>query len=265
MNTETKEEGDMLHHEVERVMSAARDSMTDEMVGRLAGSAAEALDLVDKAGRAGLGKAIPVLAEMVSNGDLERISQLARVFHASQDALNDEMVSRLSEAVGEGLSLLDQVNRSGLEKALPTIARMAVDGDLERLSQLARVYSSAQDALNDEMVGRLAETVGEGLSLLDRLNRGGAGRLVEMLEHLESTGALERIANTLPQLLDRLEMVTGLFTCLENAVSKSRSESVSGGVGSLWRIMTDEKTVRSLQFLLNVSEQMQEHCVSKPR
>lgn len=264
MNTETKEEGAMVQHEVERVISAARDSMTDEMVGRLAGSAAEALDLVDKAGRAGLGKAIPVLAEMVNNGDLERISQLARVFHASQDALSDEMVSRLSEAVGGGLSLLDQVNRSDLEKALPTISRMAVDGDLERLSQLARVYSSAQDALTDEMVGRLAETMGEGLSLLDRLNRGGAGRLVEMLEHLESTGALERIANTLPKLLDRMEMVAGMFSCLENAAIKSNAQPAAGGVGNLWRIMTDEKTVRSLQFLLNISEQMQEHC-AKPR
>ncbi len=260
MNTETKDEGTMLHHELDRVISAARDSMTDEMIGRLAGSAAEALDLVDKAGRSGLGNAIPVLAEMVNNGDLERIAQLARVFHATQDALSDEMVARLSEAVGGGLSLLDQINRSDLEKALPIISRMAVDGDLERLSQLARVYSSAQDALSDEMVGRIAETMGEGLSLLDRLNRGGAGRLVEMLEKLESSGSLERIANTLPLLLDRLEMVTGLFSCLEAAATKSHNQPATGGVAGLWRMMTDEKTVNSLRFLLNISEQMQEHC-----
>jgi uncharacterized protein YjgD (DUF1641 family) len=263
MNTEKKEEMVMVQHELDRLISAARDSMTDEMVGRLAASAAEALDLVDQAGRSGLGKAIPALAEMVNNGDLERLSQLARVFHASQDALSDDMVGRLSEAMGEGLSLLDQVNRSGLEKALPVISRMVADGDLDRLSQLARVYSSAQDALTDEMVGRLAETVGEGLSLLDRLNRGGAGRLVEMLEKLESTGALERIANTLPQLLDRLEMVSGMFSCLESAASKSRAQPAAGGVGSLWRLMKDEKTVRTLQFLLAVGGEMQEHCAHK--
>jgi uncharacterized protein YjgD (DUF1641 family) len=260
MNTETNEEGAMVQHELDRVIAAARDSMTDEMVGRLAGSAAEALDLVDKAGRAGLSKAIPALAEMVNNGDLERLSQLARVYHASQDALTDEMVGRLTDAVGGGLSLLDQVNRSGLEKALPTISRMAVDGDLERLAQLARVYSSAQDALTDEMIGRLAETVGEGLSLLDRLNRGGAGRLVEMLERMESTGALERIANTLPTLLERLDMVVGMLTCLEDAATKSKAQPVAGGLGSMWRIMTDKDTQQSLQFLVDVSKQMQEHC-----
>lgn len=263
MNSETKDEGTEARYEAERVIAAARDAVTDEMVGRLAGAAAEALDMMDQAGRAGLAKAIPKLAEMVNNGDLDRLSQLARVYHASQDALTDEMIGRLTETVGNGLSLLDQVNRSDLAKALPTISRMAADGDLERISQLARVYCSAQDALNDEMVGRIAETVGEGLSLLDRLNRGGAGRLVEMLARLESTGSLERIANTLPELLNRLEMIAGLFACLEEAATKSRDTPAAGGVGNLWRLMTDKNTVKSLQFLLNVSQQMQDKCAAK--
>jgi uncharacterized protein YjgD (DUF1641 family) len=204
MNTEAKDEKAVIDYEIQRVIEAARDSLTDEMVGRLAGSTAEALDLVDKAGRAGLSKAIPPLAEMVNNGDLERLAQLARVYHA------------------------------------------------------------AQDALTDEMVGRLAETMGEGMSLLDRVNRSGFWRLVEVMEHLESTGALERIAETLPKLLERLDMVGGLLTCIEDASSKSKSQPVSGGFGSLWRLMTDEKSVRSLQFLINMSEQMQEHC-AKPK
>jgi uncharacterized protein YjgD (DUF1641 family) len=204
MNTETKDEKAVMDFELERVIAAARDSLTDEMVGRLAGSAAEALDLIDKAGRSGLSKAIPALAEMVNNGDLERLSQLARVYHA------------------------------------------------------------AQDALTDEMIGRMAETLGDGLSLLDRVNRSGFWRLVEVMERLESTGALERIATSLPQLLERLDMVSGLLTCMESAAQKTQAQPVSGGIGSLWHIMTDEKSVRSLQFLLNMSEQMQEHC-AKPK
>jgi hypothetical protein len=204
MNAEIKDEKAVMGYEIERLIAAGRDSLTDEMVGRLAGSAAEALDLVDKAGRSGLSKAIPALAEMVNNGDLERLSQLARVYHA------------------------------------------------------------AQDALTDEMVGRLAETLGEGMSLLDRVNRSGFWRLVEVMERLESTGALERIASSLPQLLERLDMVAGLLSCLESAASKSQAQPAAGGIGSLWHIMTDEKTVRSLQFMQSVSEQMQEHC-AKPK
>jgi hypothetical protein len=204
MNAEIKDEKAVMSFELERVIAAGRDSLTDEMVGRLAGSAAEALDLVDKAGRAGLGKAIPAIAEMVNNGDLERLSQLARVYHA------------------------------------------------------------AQDALTDEMIGRMAETLGEGMSLLDRVNRSGFWRLVEVMERLESTGALERIATSLPQLLERLEMVTGMLNCLENAAKNSKAQPAKGGIGSLWHIMTDEKTVNSLQFLLSMSEQMQENC-AKPK
>ena len=204
MNAEIKDEKAVIDYEFERVIAAGRDSLTDEMVGRLAGSAAEALDLIDKAGRSGLSKAIPALAEMVNNGDLERLSQLARVYHA------------------------------------------------------------AQDALTDEMVGRLAETLGEGMSLLDRVNRSGFWRLVEVMESLESTGALERIASSLPQLLERLDMVAGLLTCMEEAASKSKDKPAAGGIGGLWRIMKDEKTVSSLQFLLSMSEQMQERC-AKPK
>ena len=40
------------------------------------------------------------------------------------------------------------------------------------------------------MVGRIAETVGTGLSLLDRLSRGGGERIVAMLERLTTDGSV---------------------------------------------------------------------------
>lgn len=203
MTTEANEESAMIHHEVDRVIAAARDSLTDEMIGRLAGSAAEALDIVDKAGRAGLTKAIPALAEMVNNGDLERLSQVARVYHA------------------------------------------------------------AQDALTDEMIGRLAETLGESMSLLDRVNRSGFWRLVEVMEKLESTGALERIATSLPMLVERLDMVAGMLHCMEDAAVTVKKNPAAGGFGSMWSMMTNEKTARSLQFLVEMSDQMQERCTKR--
>lgn len=259
MNADIKVMPDM-RNEIEGVVTGAYDAVTDEMVGRLASTAAETIDLVDQINRAGLAKAIPVLAQLVNDGDLQRIVHLARVLGSAEDALTDEMVGRLTDAAGGGLSLLDQVNRSGIDKALPTIARLVADGDLERLAQLARVYGSAQDVLSDEMVGRLAETVGEGMSLLDRLNRGGAVRLVEMLEHLESTGTLERIASGLPLLVERLDMLGGMFKCLEEAATKSAQEPAAGGLGGAWRLMTDARNQQTLNFMLEVGRKMQENC-----
>lgn len=192
-----------------------------------------------------------------SNEAISTDLEVQRVVEAARDALTDEMVGRLSEAVGEGLSLLDQVNRSGLEKALPSIARMVRDGDLERLVQLARVYGSAEDALSDEMIGRLAETLAEGLSLMDRLSRGGVLRLVEMMERMQASGALERIAVTLPKLMERLEHIEHVLGSLEAAVSEAeRMPAPQGGIGGLWQIARDAETQRGMQLLQSFNKHL---------
>lgn len=178
---------------------------------------------------------------------------------AARDALSDEMVSRLAGFCSEGMDLVDRVQRSGLPQALPVLAEMVDNGDLDRIFQLARVYQSFQDALSDEMVGRLAETVGEGLSMLDRFNRGGGGRLLQMLERLEATGALERILQSLPALLDKLDRVVGLLNALEVA-STAKQTPPGGGLGGLWNLMTQRETQQALQFLTALSQQMRDEC-----
>jgi uncharacterized protein YjgD (DUF1641 family) len=246
------------------VATAARDAMTEDIVGRVAGSAADAMDLIDKVNRSGLGKAIPQLAQMVENGDLQRLVNLARVYGSAEDALTEEMVGRIADAAGGGLSLLDQVQRSGLEKALPTLTRLVADGDIERLAQLARVYGAAQDAMSEEIVGRLAEAMSEGLSLLDRLNRGGAGRLVEMLAKLEASGSLERVAALLPTFADRLDMVGGLLESMETAAKQAEAERTEGGIVSMYKMMTDSRTQETLRFMLALGQHMHERYARRP-
>jgi uncharacterized protein YjgD (DUF1641 family) len=251
------EEARALDLEVERVVSAARDALTDEMVTRFATTAGEAVDLLDQVNRAGLVRAIPALAQMVNNGDLERLSQLARVYNSAQDALTDEMVTRLSQAIGDGLALLDQVNRAGLDRAIPALAEMVNNGDLNRLVRLVRVYSSAEDALTDEMVSRLIDTIGNGLSLLDRFSRGGAEHVVKMLEGLQESGALERIATMLPQLAERLATVQEVLQSIDAAAAASRAATPSaGGIGGMWHLMRDPEAQDTLRFLLAVGKEL---------
>ncbi len=176
---------------------------------------------------------------------------------AVRDALSDEMVGRLAGFCSEGMELMDRVQRSGLTRAIPVLADMVDNGDLDRISQLARVYQAFQDALTDDMVGRLAETVGEGLSMLDRFHRGGGGRLLHMLERLEATGALERIVQSLPALLDKLDRVVGLLDGLEAARTVKQTPS-GGGLGGLWNLMTQRETQQALQFLTALSQQMRD-------
>ncbi|MBU6485153.1 MAG: DUF1641 domain-containing protein [Betaproteobacteria bacterium] len=192
-------------------------------------------------------------SEETTSLDLE----LHRVVAAARDSLTDEMVTRLAATAGETLTLLDRVNRAGLASALPVLTRMVDNGDLERLSQLARLYSSAQDALTDEMVSRLAETVGNGLSLLDRASRGGAENVVRMLESLQASGALERLSTMLPQLIERLSMVQDLLQSVDDAAAASRAAQPSaGGLGGLWRLLRDPESQDTLRFLLAVGKQL---------
>lgn len=257
MNAENKDLTGTLE-ELTGVATAARDAMTEDIIGRVADSAAGAMDLIDKVNRSGLGKAIPQLAQMVDNGDLQRLVNLARVYGSAEDALTEEMVGRIAAAASDGLSLMDQVNRSGLEKALPTLTRLVADGDMERLAQLARVYGAAQDAMSEEIIGRLAEAMSEGLSLLDRLNRGGAGRLVEMLAKLEASGSLQRVANLLPMFVDRLDMVGGLLESMETAAKQAEAERGEGGIVAMYKMLTDSRTQETLRFMLALGQHMHE-------
>lgn len=188
-----------------------------------------------------------------------------RVLAAARDSLSDEMVSRLAGTASDAMDLIDRVNRTGLYRAIPALAELVNNGDLDRLAKLARVYTAAEDSLSDEMVGRLAETVTEGVSLLDRLSRGGAGRLVEMLAHLEASGNLKRIADTLPRLLERMEMLDALLHAFETSCATTTTQPKSaGGVGGLWGLMRDPDNQDALRFLINVGKAM---CAAgaKPR
>ena len=247
--------------EAARLIQAAKDALTDDMVGRLAATAADGMDLLDRVNRSGVAKALPHLAEMANNGDLERLAQLARVYGSAQDALTDDMVSRLAEAAGGGLDLLDQVNRAQLAKAIPVIARMVHAGDLDRLADMARLVGSAQDALTDDMVSRLADAVGGGLSLLDRLQRGSGDRLIAMLERLDAAGTLEKLAATLPALVDKLDMVQGLLNCLEKSGAEAKAgPPAAGGIGGLWSLMRTKENQETLRFLLVLARNMQHQC-----
>jgi hypothetical protein len=220
-------------------------ALADDMIAKSLAAQQASAALVAEVEASGLAKAIPTLGAMVENGDVKRLANLARAYAAAEDAVTDEMVSRLTEAVGGGLALIDQVQRSGLERALPALVELVDNGDLQRLVKLAR----------------LADTIGTGLSLMDRLSRGGGERIVAMLERLEASGALEKMAQTLPRLLERLDQVHRLLECIDRAgAATAQAAPAQGGVGPLFRTMRDRETQETLNFLLQVGRQMRESC-----
>ena len=249
--------------EVERVLEAARDSVTDDMVSRLAQNGAQALDLLDKFNRSGVEQALPALAQMVKNGDLDRLCSLARVYGAAEDAASDDMVSRLTGMAGTSFDLLDRINRSGVERALPVLARLLDNGDLQRVVDIARVVAAAEDAMNDDMVGRIAQMAAEALTVVDRLNRSGVGRLVDILDRLNQSGSLDILADRLPKLIEHIEMIDKLAGCLnQGAQDAKQAAPPPGGVMAMVRLMGDAENQAALQFLMSIGKRMRTTCAS---
>jgi uncharacterized protein YjgD (DUF1641 family) len=221
-----------------RLVGSAQDALTDDMVGRLAATVGGGLDMLDRANRSGIAKALPAVAQLVENGDLERLVHLARLAGSAEDALSDDIVGRLAGALGSGLDILDRANRSGVAKALPAVALLVENGDLERIVQLARLVGSAQDTLTDDMIGRLARVACEGILLIDRLTRSdGFLRLIAILER-------EDVLNTLIEFLD--------------AVSAAREEArkappLKGGMGGVMTLVKDRDMQVAMRFIIAVS------------
>lgn len=163
--------------------------------------------------------------------------EMERLFASAQDALTDDMVVRLSANASQTLDLLDRFNRSGIDRALPAIAQLVENGDLERLVGIARLYGSVEDSLSDDIVNRLALVVTELASLVDKLARNqGFQRLVDMLGQ-------DDVQDTMVDML--------------NAVSSAKTEAKSlppakGGIGGMWQMMTDAGTQQVMRFMLLV-------------
>ena len=105
------------------------------------------------------------------------------------------------------------------------------------------------------MVGRLAETVAEGMSLLDRLNRGGAGHLVEMLAQLEADGNVRRIADTMPRILQKLETIERMLHAFETAAeATAKGQRATGGLGGMLSMLRDPENQEALRYLTNVGK-----------
>jgi len=115
------------------------------------------------------------------------------------------------------------------------------DADLQRLVEFAQLVTSAQDAMSDDMVNRLASTMSEGIALLDRLTRNDG------LTHL-----LREI--------DRPENQRFII-CMSNAFTQASRElatapPLGGGLGGLLKLISDPGVQEGLRLLAFVGSRM---------
>ncbi len=163
-------------------------------------------------------------------------TETERLFESAADSLSDDIIGRLGSTMSEGLMLLDQVNRSNLDKAIPLIDHLVETGDLERATNLLRVLGSAGDAISDDIVGRLSEMANELMIIADRVARNeNIHKLLDLLERDYM-----------------IEMLTSL--CEAAASAKASHDTPSpGGIMGLLKTLKDPEVQQALQFMSKFS------------
>lgn len=106
--------------------------------------------------------------------------------------------------------------------------------DLQRLVEMAQLVGAARDAMSDEIVGRLAGAMSEGLNLLDRLTRNdGLMRLLQVLDEEESQ-----------------QMLVAMSVAIHRTSRDiAPTAPAVGGVACMLRIFRDPGTLEGIRLL----------------
>lgn len=123
--------------------------------------------------------------------DLQRLVEVAQLVTAAQEAMSDEIVTRLAGAMSEGLNLLDRLTRNeGLMRLLQVLDRQETQYLLIALSEAIHAASHEIPATAPATGGlgcmlRLARDPGtqEGLRLLSVLGKHLSHSLREQHRH----------------------------------------------------------------------------------
>ncbi len=139
----------------EVLSEAAFETLTDEMIGRLAQAASQGLDLLDDVQRHKLADMLPVLGQLAASGDLARLAHLARLLGAAEDALTDDLVTRLASLASRSMTLLDRL------------------GQLDE-GHYARLWGLIEGRLTPALLERALRVLPVALDLLEHASEGGA-------------------------------------------------------------------------------------------
>lgn len=127
----------------------------------------------------------------MTNDDLQRLVEFAQLVTAARDAMSDDIVSRLSGAFSEGITLLDRLTRNeGLMSLLQVLDRQESQNFLVAVSKA--IHESSQEiASTPPAIGGIGCTLRvvrdpgtlEGLRLLSLIGKHLSDSLREQHRH----------------------------------------------------------------------------------
>jgi len=157
------------------------------------------------------------------------------------------------------------------------------------IDDVERVALAAREALTDQMIERLAVTGGNALEVIDRLNdettSAAVHRLIDRLTEMQKVGALDTACDMIMLLhamrnaltdamVERLlsyaeymvtsvanedvcDLATNACEAMNQAAEESAKAPARGGLMATISLLSKPETQRSLQFLTNFAEKLQ--------
>ncbi len=123
-------------------------------------------------------------------------------------------------------------------RAEELVEELVANCNLENLVHLARLVGLAQDAVTDDMIGRLARMASESMVLTDRLTRSdGFLRLISLMER--------------PDIQDSLAALLEAVAEARNAAPQAPSKD---GIGGAVRLMSEPGTQDTLRLMAGISK-----------
>ncbi len=174
----------------EVLSEAAFETLTDEMIGRLAQAASQGLDLLDDMQRHQVAEVLPFLGQLAASGHLARVVALARLLGAAEDTLTDDLVTRLADLASRAMTLLDRVGR--LDEG-----------------HYARMWNQIEERLTPALLERSLKALPVVLDLFERASESGVlGDFV---------GAAVRLREDLAQAMPPSGGIAGLWGLMKDA------------------------------------------------
>lgn len=113
----------------------------------------------------------------------------------------------------------------------------------QQVVELLRVWQSARDALNDDIIGRLAATLGQTLDTVDRFNRSGIADALPDVSQFVASGDLKRV-------LSLARLIAAAEDSLSDDMVSRLSWVISESLSVLDRLTRNGALERILQVLL---------------
>ncbi len=117
----------------------------------------------------------------------------------------------------------------------PQVPPAALDAaSVDSLVEMLNFLASAKDAMSDDIVARLARTMSEGMTLLDRITRNeGVLRMLQVLDRPETQYLLISLADALAKMSRELATAAPAKGGILGLVQLARTPGTQEGVRAL--------------------------------